>query len=107
MCKEHIRALANEQISYLQTTRNFMQSLETDEGRNKRVHYIHFTRDYQNFLGCAVNVVNLVQEYDFVFDYAHQELDPSFKTQKTKFTAWIYSHELMQGAKELLLSQFR
>lgn len=69
----------------------------------RRLAYIRFTRAYEAFLGCAVNILDIIQEYIDVFNQACKQLDPSYRFEGGTVTSALHDDEIFFGVYEVLL----
>lgn len=79
----------------------YRQSAEGSYGR--RLAYIKFTRTYQAFLGYAVNLLDVIQEYVDYFNQACKELDPTYTYEGGTLVSALHDDEIFYGVYEILL----
>lgn len=74
-------------------------------GRQRRIGaFMNLTRSFQGFFGCAANILDVIVDYEEVFDFLVRRIgDPNHPFQPKRFTSDIRHTELLAGVKELLL----
>jgi hypothetical protein len=66
--------------------------------------FIQLTRTYHDFFGCAVNIQDVVVDYEEVFDFLVRRIrDLNHPFQPRRFTSDISHTELLAGVRDLLL----
>lgn len=105
LCKGTLERIPSVMLEELQNTQqmNIEYSQPGADSHSKRSAYIRFTRAYQAFLGCAVNILDVIDEYDDFFNRACKRMDPNYYFNGISLKAWLYEDEIITGAYELLL----
>lgn len=70
---------------------------------DRRLAYIKFTRAYQAFRGCAVNILDIMREYVDVLNNVCKELDPSYTFEGGTHVSALHADEIFFGIYEILL----
>jgi hypothetical protein len=105
MCKEPLLFLSNNMLEILPIVKKCFEDYNKlpIQQRAKRIAFINLTRRYQEFIGSAVNILDIIGEYSDMFNLSCNKIDPSYKLQGISRSAHIYEDELLAGATELLL----
>jgi hypothetical protein len=106
------RSMAKQVLSFLMGSiieetdlviKDFKNYLSLPISREKRIAFINLTRNYQFFIGHAVNILDVIDDYDDAFNMLCKELDPTYAVPTTRSYSAIFPHELTAGVRELLL----
>jgi hypothetical protein len=72
----------------------------------RRKVFIDLTRNYQKFIGFAVNIGDVIEEYNELFTFLSNKItDPKYsvKDHRERKISYIFISELLSAAEELLL----
>jgi hypothetical protein len=80
-------------------------NMSTQQQRQRQIiAFIHMTRGYHDFIGCAANIQDVIIDYEEVFDFLVTRIrDPNHPFQPRRLTSDISHTELLAGVRELLL----
>jgi hypothetical protein len=106
MSKDVLTYLADQMIEILPIVRRQYNNYisYSPQQREKRTEFIALTRSYQDFIGCAVNMQDVIEDYVEMFDFLVEIIkDPKANLELRRRISPISHTELFAGAKELLL----
>jgi hypothetical protein len=106
MSKDVLTYLANEMMEIIPQVRRQFTDFKNlvPQRRERRMAFIDLTRTYQGFIGCAVNIQDVIEDYEEVFDFLVKRIkDPNYNFKPKRKISRISHTELFAGARELLL----
>lgn len=103
VCRIVLPILLDSIILELPQVRQLFRDYNEKHDRDKRISFIYFTRQYQKFVGYAVNILDVIDDYISTFDYVCNYLDKSHQITVYRMISAIHLFELEEGVMESLL----